>query len=161
MTLRLFDTLLQKEEEHIFHNLVLRNLLGRDYYCLPASSVSSDAQAKSQLTSGNESRSQTLSSNNSSQKDDSADQQPSQKAGSPNQEQHNSANNAAAEHDEQSSEKTCSDNVRTDKPASVSHGDHGDKVKGNGDGSQAITESCESSPQSPTASTGSVSDIPG
>ena len=38
VTLRLFDTLLQKEEEHIFHNLVLRNLLGRDYFQPPASS---------------------------------------------------------------------------------------------------------------------------
>ncbi|KAK7473350.1 hypothetical protein BaRGS_00020683 [Batillaria attramentaria] len=36
VTLRLFDTLLQKEEEHIFHNLVLRNLLGRDYFSPPA-----------------------------------------------------------------------------------------------------------------------------
>jgi hypothetical protein len=155
----LFDTLLQKEEEHIFHNLVLRNLLGRDYYCLPASRVSTDAQAKSQLTSDNESRSQTLSSNNSSQKDDSADQQPSQKDGSADQEQHNSVNNAAA--DEQAAEKTCSDKLYTDEPASVSHGDHGDKVKGNGDGSQTNTEPSESSPQSPTASTGSVSDILG
>lgn len=31
VTLRLFDTLLQKEEEHIFHSMVLRNLLGRNY----------------------------------------------------------------------------------------------------------------------------------
>lgn len=30
-TLKLFDTLLQKEEEHIFHCLLLRNLLGRSY----------------------------------------------------------------------------------------------------------------------------------
>ncbi|KAK7109559.1 FHF complex subunit HOOK interacting protein 2A-like isoform X2 [Littorina saxatilis] len=37
VTLRLFDILLQKEEEHIFHNLVLRNLLGRDYYQPPSS----------------------------------------------------------------------------------------------------------------------------
>ncbi|XP_033757707.1 protein FAM160B1-like isoform X2 [Pecten maximus] len=31
-TLKLFDTLLQKEEEHIIHNLVLRNVIGRKYY---------------------------------------------------------------------------------------------------------------------------------
>ncbi|BFY97831.1 hypothetical protein BsWGS_00871 [Bradybaena similaris] len=30
-TLKLFDTLLQKEDEHIFHCLLLRNLLGRSY----------------------------------------------------------------------------------------------------------------------------------
>lgn len=30
-TLKLFDTLLQKEDSHIIHNLVLRNLLGRGY----------------------------------------------------------------------------------------------------------------------------------
>lgn len=43
MTLRLFDTLLQKEEEHIFHNLVLRNLLGRNYI----TSVSPEVQKSS------------------------------------------------------------------------------------------------------------------
>ncbi|XP_060076606.1 FHF complex subunit HOOK interacting protein 2A-like [Ylistrum balloti] len=32
VTLKLFDTLLQKEEEHIIHNLVLRNVIGRKYY---------------------------------------------------------------------------------------------------------------------------------
>lgn len=32
VTLKLFDTLLQKDDEHIMHNLVLRNLLGRNYY---------------------------------------------------------------------------------------------------------------------------------
>ncbi|XP_061171517.1 FHF complex subunit HOOK interacting protein 2A-like isoform X2 [Saccostrea echinata] len=32
ITLKLFDTLLQKDDEHIIHNLVLRNLLGRNYY---------------------------------------------------------------------------------------------------------------------------------
>ncbi|XP_076464332.1 FHF complex subunit HOOK interacting protein 2A-like [Babylonia areolata] len=32
VTLRLFDTLLQKEDEHVLHSLVLRNLLGRDYF---------------------------------------------------------------------------------------------------------------------------------
>ncbi|XP_056005597.1 FHF complex subunit HOOK interacting protein 2A-like isoform X2 [Ostrea edulis] len=32
ITLKLFDTLLQKNDEHIIHNLVLRNLLGRTYY---------------------------------------------------------------------------------------------------------------------------------
>ncbi|XP_021378566.1 protein FAM160B1-like isoform X2 [Mizuhopecten yessoensis] len=32
VTLKLFDTLLQKEEEHILHNLVLRNMIGRKYY---------------------------------------------------------------------------------------------------------------------------------
>lgn len=30
-TLKLFDTLLQKEDEHIFHSLLIRNLLGRNY----------------------------------------------------------------------------------------------------------------------------------
>ena len=32
VTLQLFDTLLQKDEEHIFHNLVIRNLATRAYY---------------------------------------------------------------------------------------------------------------------------------
>ncbi|KAJ8317420.1 hypothetical protein KUTeg_005324 [Tegillarca granosa] len=32
VTLKLFDTLLLKEDEYILHNLVLRNLLGRGYY---------------------------------------------------------------------------------------------------------------------------------
>lgn len=31
-TLKLFDTLLQKDEEHVIHNLVLRNVIGRKYY---------------------------------------------------------------------------------------------------------------------------------
>ncbi|XP_059152978.1 FHF complex subunit HOOK interacting protein 2A-like isoform X2 [Physella acuta] len=30
-TLKLFDTLLQKEDEHIFHSLLIRNVLGRNY----------------------------------------------------------------------------------------------------------------------------------
>ncbi|KAK6174637.1 hypothetical protein SNE40_017875 [Patella caerulea] len=34
VTMRLFETLLQKEEESIFHNLILRNLLGRSYITL-------------------------------------------------------------------------------------------------------------------------------
>ncbi|GFO04935.1 protein fam160b1-like [Plakobranchus ocellatus] len=37
-TLKLFDTLLQKEEEHIYHRLLIRNLLGRNY--LQAESLS-------------------------------------------------------------------------------------------------------------------------
>ncbi|KAH9496894.1 hypothetical protein Btru_010090 [Bulinus truncatus] len=38
VTLKLYDTLLQKEDEHIFHCLLLRNLLGRSY--LTSQSVS-------------------------------------------------------------------------------------------------------------------------
>uniref|UniRef100_A0A2C9LS27 FHF complex subunit HOOK-interacting protein C-terminal domain-containing protein n=1 Tax=Biomphalaria glabrata TaxID=6526 RepID=A0A2C9LS27_BIOGL len=36
VTLKLYDTLLQKEDEHIFHCLLLRTLLGRSYLQLPS-----------------------------------------------------------------------------------------------------------------------------
>ena len=48
VTLRLFDTLLQKEEEHIFHNLVLRNLIGRAYFQPSASSDNQKIHLKSE-----------------------------------------------------------------------------------------------------------------
>ncbi|XP_052772492.1 FHF complex subunit HOOK interacting protein 2A-like isoform X2 [Mya arenaria] len=41
VTLQLFDTLLQKDDEHIVHNLVLRNLEARAYYNPPAKTKSS------------------------------------------------------------------------------------------------------------------------
>lgn len=42
VTLQLFDTLLQKDDEHILHNLVLRNLENREYF-------DSNAKRKSSL----------------------------------------------------------------------------------------------------------------
>ncbi|KAL8615694.1 hypothetical protein ACOMHN_007447 [Nucella lapillus] len=52
VTLRLWDTLLQKEEEHVFHNLVLRNLLGRNYLQLQSDSTTSVSNPPSCQTEG-------------------------------------------------------------------------------------------------------------
>ena len=47
VTLKLFDTLLQKDDDHIIHNLVLRNLLGRTYISPhPATAQAADNQGK-------------------------------------------------------------------------------------------------------------------
>ena len=47
MTLKLFDTLLQKDDDHIIHNLVLRNLLGRTYISPhPVTAEAADHQGK-------------------------------------------------------------------------------------------------------------------
>ncbi|RUS80236.1 hypothetical protein EGW08_012001 [Elysia chlorotica] len=51
-TLKLFDTLLQKEEEHIYHCLLIRNLLGRNYFKPESSPQAQKNAKKSELDSG-------------------------------------------------------------------------------------------------------------
>lgn len=70
VSLRLFDTLLQKEEEHIIHNLVLRNLLGHDYFLPPVTSSKNQRNLRQGSDSGPANEAQRESMTSSPTKDE-------------------------------------------------------------------------------------------